>query len=167
MKIIRARLKSGGGSKVGEFITVKGRIKSLIELNIGDNFDFVIDESGRKSVKSFGPDFIDSGLVMSQMPIVDSTYFARFNEDGTIDVVMSENEAALPRQSTVDQLNKIRRATKSVTIDDSIPKMKGDNLGHEGNVIDRGIESYEYFQKNNKSFKPSKNLKHLESPFKK
>ena len=167
MKIIRARLKSMFGSKVSEFITVKGRIKSLITENREDNFDFVIDESGRKSVKSFGPDFIDANLVGTQIPIVDNTFFAKFNEDGTIDVVMSENEGALPRESTVKQLEKIRKATKSVTIDDSVPKLKGANLGYERNYVDSGIESHEDFEKKNKSFIPGWNLKHLKSPFKK
>jgi hypothetical protein len=95
----------------------------------------------------------------------------KFNEDGTIDVVPAEeipsNEGALPRQSTVDQLNKIRKATKSTTIDDRVPKMKGANLGYEGNVVDKGIESYEDFQKKNKSFTTNWNLKHLKSPFNK
>ena len=76
------------------------------------------------------------------------------------------NEGALPRESTVNQLEKIRKATKSTTIDDSIPKMKGANLGYEGSTVDRGIESYEDFEKKNKSFVPGWNLKHLKSPFK-
>jgi hypothetical protein len=167
MKIIRARLKSMFGSKVSEFITVKGRIKSLIIENTEDNFDFVIDVSGRKSVKSFGPDCIDATLVGTQIPIVDNSYFAKFNEDGTIDVVTSENEGALPRESTVKQLEKIRKATKSVTIDDRVPKLKGANLGYERNYVDSGIESHEDFEKKNKSFIPGWNLKHLNSPFKK
>ena len=147
------------------------------------SFDFKVELpiGGRvtSAVKSFGPDFEgtdDFNMLKGQiLPVVGNrrvvAFGVKFNEDGTINVVPTEeipsNEGALPRQSTVDQLNKIRRATKSVTIDDSIPKMKGANLGYEGNTIDRGIESYEYFQKNNKSFIPSQNLKHLKSPFKK
>ena len=80
---------------------------------------------------------------------------------------MSENEGALPRESTVKQLEKIRKATKSVTIDDSVPKLKGANLGYERNYVDSGIESHEDFEKKNKSFIPGWNLKHLKSPFKK
>jgi hypothetical protein len=165
MKIIRARLKAFKGGKVEEFISIKGRIKGLIEKNSGENFDFVLDENGRKSVKSFGPDNVDPELVDKTIPIVDNVHFAKFNQDGSIDVTMSENEGALPRESTVKQLDKIRKATKSTTIDDRIPKLKGANLGYEGNVVDRGIESYETFQKKNKSFTPSWNLKHLKSPF--
>jgi hypothetical protein len=166
MKIIRARLKAYKGSKVAEFISVKGRIKALIEKNVGENFDFVLDDNGRKSVKSFGPDNIDPELVGKEAPIVDNVHFAKFNEDGTIDVIMMEKEGALPRESTVNQLNKIRKATKSTTIDDRVPKLKGANLDYERNYVDSGIESYEDFQKKNKSFTPSWNLKHLKSPFK-
>lgn len=166
MKIIRARLKAVTGARLAEFISVKGRIKALIEKNVGENFDFVLDDNGRKSVKSFGPDNIDSELVGKEAPIIDNTHFAKFNNDGTIDVIEMEKEGALPRESTVKQLNKIRKTTKSTTIDDRIPKLKGANLGNEKNVIDSGIESYEDFERKNKSFKPSWNLKHLKSPFK-
>ena len=167
MKIIRARLKAYKGSKIAEFISIKGRIKALIEKNTGENFDFVLDDNGRKSVKSFGPDNIDPELVGKEAPIVDNVHFAKFNDDGTIDVIMMEKEGALPRESTVNQLNKIRKATKSTTIDDRIPKLKGANLSHERNYVDSGIESYEDFERKNKSFTPSWNLKHLKSPFKK
>lgn len=51
-------------------------------------------------------------------------------------------EGSLPQESTVKQLKKIRRKTKSVTIDDEINK--------NGNPIDNGVESYQDFQKKNK-----------------
>jgi hypothetical protein len=104
--------------------------------------------------------------VGKEAPIVDNVHFAKFNEDGTIDVIMMEKEGALPRESTVNQLNKIRKATKSTTIDDRVPKLKGANLDYERNYVDSGIESYEDFERKNKSFTPSWNLKHLKSPFK-
>lgn len=166
MKIIRARLKAVPGGKISEFISIKGRIKSLIERNIGDNFDFVIDDNGRKFVRSFGPDNIDNELVNREIQIIDGIHFAKFNEDGNIEVIVMQNEEALPRESTVKQLNKIRKLTKSTTIDDRVPRLKGANLGYERNFIDSGIESYEDFEKKNKSFVPSWNLKHLKSPFK-
>lgn len=166
MKIVRARLKAVQGARLDEFISVKGRIKALIEKNVGDNFDFVLDDNGRKSVKTFGPDNLVPELIGKELPIVDNIYFAKFNEDGTIDIIEMEKEGALPRESTVKQLNKIRKATKSFTIDDRVPKLKGANLGQERNVVDKGIESYEDFERKNKSFVPSWNLKHLKSPFK-
>ena len=166
MKIIRARLKAYKGAKVDEFISIKSRIKALIEKNPGQDFDFVIDDNGRKFIKSFGPESIESELVGKVLPIVDKFHFAKFKEDGTVEVVMSENEGALPRESTVKQLEKIRKATKSITIDDRVPKLKGGNLDYERNYVDSGIESYEDFEKKNKSFIPGWNLKHLKSPFK-
>jgi hypothetical protein len=167
MKIIRARLKAFPGAKIEEFISIKGRIKGLIEKNPNQNFDFVIeDENSRKFIKSFGPDFIDQTIVGKSLPIVDNFNHAHFNEDGSIDVFTPENEGALPRESTVKQLEKIRKSTKSTTIDDRVPKMKGANLGFESNFVDKGIESYEDFEKKNKSFVPGWNLKHLKSPFK-
>jgi hypothetical protein len=167
MKIIRARLKAFKGAKLSEFISVKGRIKALIEKNVGEEFDFVFEEDGRKFVRSFGPDNIDNTLIGMEVEIVDNTNFAKFNDNGTIDVFTPQKEGALPRESTVNQLKKIRKATKSTTIDDRVPKLKGSNLGHERNYIDSGIESYEDYEKKNKSFTPGWNLKHLKSPFKK
>ena len=91
MRIQRARLKHYGST--GEFISVRGRIKSMIERNRGDIFHFVIDDSGVKTVKEFGPDNINEELVGKTIPIVDDHYYAQFNEDGTIDVVTGTNEA--------------------------------------------------------------------------
>jgi len=146
------------------------------------NFDFKLEVTlrGRKTslIKSYGPGLIghpDFEILKNKtLPVIGNrgivAFGIKFNEDGTITVVSTEeipsNEGALPRQSTVDQLNKIRKATKSTTIDDSIPKMKGANLGFEGSTVDRGIESYEDFEKKNKSFISGWNLKHLKSPFK-
>ncbi len=166
MKIIRARLKAYKGSKVEEFISIKGRIKGLIEKNPNENFDFVFEDNGRKFIKPFGPDNIDKDLVGKTFQLVDKFHYVKFKEDGSVEVVMSENEGALPRESTVKQLEKIRKATKSTTIDDRVPKLKGSNLGYERNYVDSGIESYEDFEKKNKNFIPGWNLKHLKSPFK-
>jgi hypothetical protein len=60
-------------------------------------------------------------------------------------------EGSLPQQSTVNQLKKIRKKTKSITIDDRVSKMsrKNSNLQYIGNPIDR-VESYQDFQRKNK-----------------
>jgi hypothetical protein len=42
---------------------------------------------------------------------------------------------------------------------------QGSNIQYIQNPIDSGIESYEDFEKHNKKFIPSWNLKHLLSPF--
>jgi hypothetical protein len=42
---------------------------------------------------------------------------------------------------------------------------QGSNIQYIQNPIDSGIESYEDFEKHNKKFIPSWNLKHLLNPF--
>ena len=73
----------------------------------------------------------------------------------------------LPRQSTVNQLKRLRKLTKGTDIGDRISDMnkQGANIQYIQNPIDSGIESYEDYQKHNKKFIPSWNLKHLLSPF--
>jgi hypothetical protein len=77
-------------------------------------------------------------------------------------------EGALPRKKTIDQLKRIRKLSKSTDIGDRVPNLKkqGANIHYYQNPIDTGIESYEDFEKKNKSFIPGWNLKHLTSPFK-
>lgn len=164
-KIVRARLKPMGGQAT-EFISVKGRIKGLIERNKGDIFHFVIDEGGVKTVKEFGPENVNPDLVGKVIPIVDKAHFAKFNEDGTIDVTTETNES-LPRQQTVNQLKKLRKMTKGTDIGDRVSDMnkQGANIQYIQNPVDSGIESYEDFERKNKKFVPSWNLKHLLSPF--
>ena len=186
MKIIGARLKGQTdtitlprmASVKSENFT-KSKIISLINKNQEDEFIFIIqDDKGGKWVRPFGPESLNSTIPVNgeekpllgmEITIIHPSHLAKLNEDGTITVSTEEipsNEGALPRQSTVNQLNRIRKATKSTTIDDSTPKMKGANLGYEGSTVDRGIESYEDFEKKNKSFVSGWNLKHLKSPFK-
>ena len=78
-----------------------------------------------------------------------------------------EVNESLPRQQTVDQWNKLRKMTKGVDIGDRISDMnkQGANVQYIQNPIDSGIESYEDYEKKNKTFVPSWNLKHLLSPF--
>ena len=81
---------------------------------------------------------------------------------------MEKNEGALPRQKTLDQLKMVRKLSKSTDIGDRVPDLKkqGANIHYYQNPIDTGIESYEDYEKKNKSFIPGWNLKHLTSPFK-
>ncbi len=74
---------------------------------------------------------------------------------------------SLPRQQTVDQLKKLRKLTKGVDIGDRISDMnkQGANIDYIKNPIDTGIESFEDYEKKNKKFIPSWNLKHLLDPF--
>ena len=116
---------------------------------------------------SFGPDYLNSSLIGKEIPIISNDTVAKFNEDGTIDIVGSLKEEALPRKETVEQLKKIRKASKGIDIGDRVSKMynQGSNIHYIQNPIDSGIESYEDFERKNKKFIPSWNLKHLTSPF--
>ncbi len=183
MKITGCRVNYGASAKKELFELLPRSIERMINSNSGQSFDFKIELpiGGRvtSAIKSFGPDFqgqSDFEILKGQiLPVVGNrrvtAFGLKFNEDGTLTVVPTEeipsNEGALPRESTVKQLEKIRKATKSTTIDDRVPKLKGANLGYEKNFVDSGIESYEDFQKKNKSFIPGWNLKHLKSPFRK
>jgi len=164
MKIIRARLKPYGG--VTEFISVAGRIKGLLDKNKGDEFHFVIDEDGVKTVKEFGPENINPELVDQSIKICDGPLMAKFNEDGTIDVITETNES-LPRQQSIDQLKRVMKISAKTDIGNRISDMnkQGANIQYIQNPIDSGIESYEDFEKHNKKFVPSWNLKNLVSPF--
>ena len=176
-KIVRARLKPMGGPT--EFISVQGRIKSMLIKYVDDNFDFVIDDNGSKYVKTFGVDFIEPDLVGQTLPIINDRVKAKFNENGTIEIIegVSEskimrfddfNEGALPREETVKQLKKLRKLTKGVDIGDRVPNMKkqGANIHFMHNPVDTGVESYEDFEKHNKKFKPGWNTRGETSPFK-
>ena len=129
-------------------------------------FHFVIDDNGVKTVKEFGPDNINQELLGKSIIINTGPYYAKFNEDGTIDVVEQKNES-LPRQHTVDQLKRVMKMSSKTDIGNRISDMnkEGSNIQYIQNPIDTGIESYEDFEKHNKSFVPSWNLKHLLSPF--
>jgi hypothetical protein len=166
MRIVRARIKPIGGAT--EFLSVKGRIKNLIKNNSGETFHFVVDDNGVKTVMEFGPDIIDPILVGKELPLISDTDFVIFNEDGSVNLIEAKNEEALPKQQTVDQLKKIRKMTKGIDIGDRISDLnkQGANIQYYRNTIDSGIESYEDFEKKNKKFVPSWNLKHLISPFK-
>ena len=61
-----------------------------------------------------------------------------------------EVNESLPRQSTVNQLKKLRKLTKGTDIQD---KIKSSNLANEigtKNMVDDGIESYEHYIKSNR-----------------
>ena len=164
MHIVRARLKPFGGS--AEFISMNAKIKSIIDKNKEDVFHFVIEDDGVKTVKEFGPENINPELVGQSIIICDGPWMAQFNEDGTIDVISGTNES-LPRQQSVDQLKRVMKMSARTDIGNRISDMnkQGANIQYIQNPIDSGIESYEEFEKKNKTFVPSWNLKHLLSPF--
>jgi hypothetical protein len=86
-----------------------------------------------------------------------------------IDLKISNISESLPRQHTVDQLKRVMKMCDKTDIGNRISDMnkQGANIDYIRNPIKTGIESYEDFEKHNKKFIPSWNLKHLISPFRK
>ena len=85
MEILRAKLKpvKGGSS---EYVSIKGKIKSLINQHQGNQqIQFVVDQDGVKSVKEYGPEFMDRDLIGKEAKILGSD-LVRFNEDGSIKI---------------------------------------------------------------------------------
>ena len=74
---------------------------------------------------------------------------------------------SLPNQRSVDQLERVMKISAKTDIGNRISDMnkQGANIHYIQNPIDNGIESREDYDKHNKSFVPSWNLKHLLSPF--
>jgi len=164
-RIISVRISPIPGATRGEFFrgadgTVKRKIMALINSEPDTEFDILIDENGKKYIKK------SSELVGETINLMDDKTVAKF-EDGNIIIEDVVTEGALPQQRTVDQLKKLRKATKGIDIGDKISDMnkQGANIQYIHNPIDTGVESQQDFEKHNKSFQPSWNLKHLE-PFK-
>jgi hypothetical protein len=167
-RIISIRKKTADPSIRDQFIrgtdkTVQTKIINMINADPNMNYDFLIIENGKKSIQSA----VD--LIGEVVNIIDEDYIAEFieSEDEEVEILLSNNEGALPQQSTVDQLNKIRKISKGTDIGDKISNMnkQGANIQYIQNPIDTGIESYQEFQKKNKKFIPNLNLKSLK-PFK-
>ena len=75
---------------------------------------------------------------------------------------------ALPRQQSVDQLKRVMKISAKTDIGNRISDMnkQGANIQYIQNPIETGIESYEDFEKKNKKFISSWNVKGLVDPFK-
>ena len=115
------------------------------------------NEDNRKTfTKKWFEDDINS-IKLSFMYYIDSL---------TIEFSKPINES-LPRENTVKQLKRIRKLSKGTDIGDRISDMnkQGANIDYINNPIDTGVESYEDYEKKNKDFIPSWNLKHLLDPF--
>ena len=176
MKVVRARSKYGAEK---EYVSNKTGIRRIIRQNkateSSDQVDiqFVIKDGGVSRVWEFGPENIDSDdfnklVELGILPIENGVGFVIFKKDGSIDFSDFEpTNEALPRKSTVDQLKRVMKMSTKTDIGNRISDMnkQGSNIEYIHNPIDSGIESYEDFEKHNKKFVPSWNLKHLMSPF--
>ena len=166
--IISIRAKSTDPLKREQFITgsagtVQTKIINMINRDPGGNYDFLINDDGSKYTKNV------KDLCGEVINIVNDDVIADFTEDDNGDplILMSHFEGALPQQHTVDQLNMVRKASKSTDIGDRISDMnkQGANLQYMRNPIDTGIESTQDYERSSKKFQPNWNLKRLK-PFK-
>ena len=68
----------------------------------------------------------------------------------------TELNESLPRQSTVDQLKRLRKLTKGIDIGDRISNMnkQGANIQYISNPVDTGLESIEQYWKHNDPVQP-------------
>ena len=75
---------------------------------------------------------------------------------------------ALPNQHTVDQLKRVMKQSAKTDIGNRISDMnkQGANIQYIENPIETGIESREDYEKHNKKFVSSWNLKGMLGPFK-
>ena len=75
---------------------------------------------------------------------------------------------ALPNQKTVDQLKKVMKMSARTDIGNRVSDMnkQGANIQYIQNPIETGIESREDYDKHNKKFVSSWNLKGMLGPFK-
>ncbi len=75
---------------------------------------------------------------------------------------------ALPNQKTVNQLKKVMKMSAKTDIGNRISDMnkQGANIHYIQNPIETGIESREDYDKHNKKFVSSWNLKGMLGPFK-
>jgi len=78
-----------------------------------------------------------------------------------------ELNESLPRNKSVEQMKMVRKLSKGTDIGDRISDMndEGANLHYMYNAIDKGIESHEDYEKNNRAFIPGWNFKGLTDPF--
>jgi hypothetical protein len=83
------------------------------------------------------------------------------------DRINKEVYESLPNQRSVDQLERVMKISAKTDIGNRISDMnkQGANIQYIQNPIDSGIESFEDYEKHNKKFVPSWNLKNLLSPF--
>lgn len=176
MKIIIGFRKTGDKEfamlrpKTGNPTVIKNKILAAIKAEPEGNYsgttdpvyDFYITDGSRKSVSN---SFSLAGEVVG---VIDEQTQLEFimNEKGDVEIKVIEspkveetNEEALPQQSTVDQLKRIKKTIDKEIggdIGDKISDMnkEGANIQYVRNPIKTGIESYQDFErKNRKIFK--------------
>lgn len=83
-------------------------------------------------------------------------------------VEFGEVYESLPRENSVKQLKRVMAMSAKTDIGNRVSDMnkQGANIQYIQNPIDTGIESYEDYEKHNKKFVSSWNIKGMLGPFK-
>lgn len=156
----------------GENILKEEEYQKLLQMkNAVNALNAMSEEDIQNMLVNLSPEEMDAALDQMNDLIKMFKLKKTDNDDGTETWSAEDNiddvNESLPRQGTVDQWKKLRKMTKGTDIGDRIPDLmkQGANIQYSGNVVDRGIESYEDYERHNKKFVPSWNLKHLMSPF--
>lgn len=170
MKIIIGIRKSAAkGARIDQFDMVKpgsgneNIIRNKILRHISEHpegnwkdtneptYDFYINDNGRKSIKT------SVDLVGETVGVIDDNIKVKFDKNDSGDILISRvddgiNEEQLPQESTVKQLERIRKISKGTDIGDRISDMnkEGANIHYIHNPIDKGIESIQSYWKNSK-----------------
>jgi hypothetical protein len=166
--IIGIRKTSPKGGKVNQFEMVRSTgnanvIKNKIFRYITNEpdgnydgtddpvYDLYINDNGVKRITN------SVDLAGETVGVTDDKTLIEFKKVGDnirIERVEDTSEGALPQQSTVNQLKRIRKQTKGITIDDKISDMnkQGANIQYIRNPIDTGIESIQDHEIENKNF---------------
>ena len=165
-KIISIRPKSDDPTVREQFIrgsdrTVQNKIIRMINSDPNGNYDFIVIENGVKTVKNV------NALLGEVINIIDDNYVADFTEeeDGTSLILVSHPsvDESLPQQHTLDQLKKVRKASKGIDIGDRISDINNTvaNIQYIRNPVDTGIETQQDFDRSKDKFKPNWNLKRM------
>lgn len=160
------KVKQGEGEKTSHlsFIGAKlGNIGNKVVLSVMTAFP------GKNGVSiSNRNEFINNGLYFTttSKEVIEMSK-GQISESNILKFKDFSINESLPRERTVQQWEKLRKMTKGIDIGDRISDLnkQGANIQYYQNVVDSGIESYEDYEKHNKKFIPSWNLKHLLSPF--
>lgn len=165
-KIVSIRHSATKHSKLSEFIRgnerlVKNKIISMINKEPIGNYedgtpvyDFLVDENGRKSVKT------SVDLSGETLNLDDKTLITFNKNDNDISIGITVNES-LPQKHSVDQLKNLRKISKNTDIGDKVTLKGQSNNLFDRNPIDTGVESIQDYEDSNKKFEPNTNLKYM------
>ncbi len=110
-------------------------------------------------------DFYDSYIKVYINNLNDIETFGGYDSNVPLEPEEEMVDESLPRQSSINQLKKLKRISKNTDIGNRIKSTPIGNLISDSSPISR-VESYEEFTKKNKKFIPGWNVKGLKSPFK-